>query len=454
MKGSMFCRTFIFIALCLQLGAGGRLYSQTEAIPGKKALKTLTDSLAAQLVRYYVDKEAALVMGAVIKKNQKAGRYEKAADVHELAGMLTADLRSIHNDEHLHVAYNPSMAQELSGNIEDVPGMVAEKLIKDKQRNFGFRKVEILDGNTGYIELSGFSRLNPYSKATATAAFRLLQNASAIIIDLRYGSGGSPDMMTFILSHFYDKEIPVSDIYIRSEKTTLRFHTTPDSTFSDLHKIPVYVLTSHKTFSAAEGFAYTLQRTGRGIVVGEKTRGGAHTVTYRPLSSGFVCDIPFGVASVPGTGDNWEKSGVTPDLPCESSTALMVAQENFFEKVLAGCRDSASIRRTSLQRELALARHKNFSTDTVLLRQYEGVYGVNSITLKNGILYYQKTGMARFPISFFGEDKLRPYGSDDFVLVFERDSSGFITRMHTHYSDGREEHSFRNPSLKPISPAK
>jgi hypothetical protein len=192
-------------------------------LPDNTIVRRVVDSLASQINRYYVNKDDAAQMSALIKKNLREGRYKNISDVHVFAGMLTGDLRSVRGDEHLHVEFNPPVAYELSGQVEDVPGMVAEKLRRDREQNFGFRKTEILYGNIGYLELSGFSRLNMYSRATADAALSMLSNARAIIIDLRYGVGGSPEMMTHILSHFYHDKVHVSDVYIRSEKATLSY---------------------------------------------------------------------------------------------------------------------------------------------------------------------------------------------------------------------------------------
>lgn len=410
-----------------------------SAYPSEKAVKVLTDSLASQLTKHYVDREAAIKMGAAIRKKFKGGHYKNIKDVHVLAGQLTADLLEVHHDEHLHVEYNPILAHELSGNIEDVPRMVAGKLQRDRWRNFGFRKVEILNGNIGYLELSGFSRLNQYSKATADAALRMLSNAGAIIIDLRYGVGGSPDMMTHILSHFYKERLHISDIYIRSEDTRLAYYTTPDSSYGRLTEIPLYVLTSYKTFSAAEGLAYALQSTGRAKVVGEITRGGAHTVTYRPLSSGFVVDVPFGRAESPLTGKNWEKVGITPDIITPAAEALETAQFLILDQALAASTDSAERRMLRWGRDLARSVHHPVQLDPETIQQLTGTYGPYCLSYSDGCLYYQKTGKARFPLIPMSASALRVKGSDQFVVELQRDTSGMVTRVITIYDDGRSE---------------
>ena len=443
-SASRVCTCWLWAAITVLFCHGASEAQTNAAYPSQKAIRALTDSLASQLVKYYVDREAAVRMGTAIRKKFREGHYSKITDVHVLAGELTSDLLAVHHDEHLHVEYNPALAYELSGDVEDVPGMVAGKLRRDRWHNFGFRKTEILPGNIGYLELSGFSRLNQYSKATADAALKLLSNAGAVIIDLRYGVGGSPDMMTHILSHFFTERIHVSNIHIRSENTKLSYFTTPDSSYGRLTEIPVYVLTSYKTFSAAEGLAYTLQTTGRAQIVGEKTRGGAHTVTYRPLSSGFVCDIPFGRAESPITGKNWEKVGVTPDVPAPAAEALETAQVLIFNKVIATCTDSAEMRMLRWGRDLALAVHHPVTLDTSEIRNITGTYGPYCISYAEGCLYYQKTGKAKFPLIPMSSTTLRVKGNEQFIIELKKDPSGAVARITTLYDDGRAEYAERS----------
>ena len=422
------------------------LYAQVEATVfplSTKATKTLVDSLTNQIIKYYVNKEAAIKMNSYIKKRHKEGHYNNIKDPHALAGALTSDILFINRDEHFHLEYNPQMTNELLGNIEDVPKMVAEKLRAEKEKNFGFKKVEVLNGNIGYIELSGFSRLNKFSKATADAALKLLSNSRAIIIDLRYGVGGSPDMVNHIISHFFKFPTHVVDIYIRSENATLPYWTVPDSAYGVLTEIPLYILTSYKTFSAAEGLTYELQALKRATIVGETTRGGAHTVTYRPLSSGFVCDIPFGRAISPITKRNWEKIGVTPDLKVPADRALEVAETKIFEEAFNKAKDSSEIKRLKWQLDLLQSINHPIQLDTATFNSFTGLFGAYAISYTNGVLYYQKTGKAKFPLIPMNTNMMRVKGNDTFTVEFFKDYIGKVNRFATRYDDGRVEYAER-----------
>jgi hypothetical protein len=409
-----------------------------------QATKTLVDSLANQINKYYVLKDAAGKMSAYIRKRWKEGAYNKIKDPHTLAGALTADILTVHRDEHFHVEYNPVLANELLGNIDDVPKMVAEKLRQEKEKNFGFKKVEILNGNIGYLELSGFSRLNKYSQATADAALRLLSNTNALIIDLRYGVGGSPDMVNYIMGYFFNTKTHVTDIYIRSENVTLPYWTTPDSTWAGLTDVPIYILTSYKTFSAAEGLTYALQCLKRATIVGEVTRGGAHTVTYRPLSSGFISDIPFGKAISPITKKNWERTGITPDIKVPADKALETAELRIFENAFAKTKDSSEIKYLKWQLDLLQSNNHPIYLDTTTLAKFAGVYGPYTVTFSNSTLFYQKTGKAKFPLLPMTSSIMRPRGNDTFTVEFFNDYFGKTNRIATHYEDGRVEYAERS----------
>src|SRR5207253_6787361 len=88
----------------------------------------------------------------------------------------------------------------------------------------------------------------------------------------------------------------------------------------------VYVLTSNRTFSAAEGFTYDIQTHKRGMVVGETTGGGANPGRGVPLGDQFSAFIPFGSAYSAITKTNWEGVGVKPDVTVSSDDALKAAQ--------------------------------------------------------------------------------------------------------------------------------
>jgi C-terminal processing protease CtpA/Prc len=68
------------------------------------------------------------------------------------------------------------------------------------------------------------------------------------------------------------------------------------------------------TASAAEGFAFGLQRAGRATIIGQKTAGAGIAGSFRSLKDGLVMFVPSKLIVAPGTTEGWEGVGVIPDV--------------------------------------------------------------------------------------------------------------------------------------------
>ena len=89
--------------------------------------------------------------------------------------------------------------------------------------------------------------------------------------------------------------------------------------------IPVIVLTSSRSFSAAESFAFGLVVTGRARVIGERTGGGGHFGEFVSLPAGLSLFLPVGRTYDPKTGEGWEADGLDPEIEVPYEQALPVA---------------------------------------------------------------------------------------------------------------------------------
>ena len=111
--------------------------------------------------------------------------------------------------------------------------------------------------------------------------------------------------------------------------------------------MPVFVLTSGETFSAAEGFTYLLQSLERASVVGERSAGGAHPSRVVSLGHGLAAGIPFARAVNPITGTNWEGTGVEPDVEVPAADAFDTAYGEALRKLIESATDDT--RRAELE---------------------------------------------------------------------------------------------------------
>jgi hypothetical protein len=172
--------------------------------------------------------------------------------------------------------------------------------------NFGIRQVERLDGNVGYLDVRRVAV--PANAGPAIgAAMELVAGTYALIIDLRHNGGGAPEGVVFWCSYLLDERpTHLNDIFHADTGETRQFWALPYVPGTRYPDRPVFVLTSGRTFSGGEDFAYTLQALGRATVVGETTGGGAHPTRGFPISAAVHIGIPFALGQ---PGDRHELAG-------------------------------------------------------------------------------------------------------------------------------------------------
>ena len=313
---------------CLFMCAGAA--AQQEKALDAPARGEVIDALVREMDAHYVFPEVAGRVAATLRQKQKDGGYDALATPDAFASALTADLRQSARDLHLRVksstaatAPEPAPQLQLQPTAEQEAAMAA--LIKAD--NYGIGGAHTLPGNVAYIELRGFARAK-HSEPALAAAMSTLAGAEALIVDLRRNGGGDPQAVAFVSSYLFDKRTHLNDLYWRTEDRTEQFwtsHSVPGKKFGQ--RKPVYVLTSARTFSGAEEFAYNLKALKRAVIVGEVTGGGAHPGRMRWLTPHFSAFIPNGRAINPVTKTNWEGSGVAPDVVLPAADALPAAHK-------------------------------------------------------------------------------------------------------------------------------
>jgi C-terminal processing protease CtpA/Prc len=294
-------------------------------------IKTINGLLADN----YVFPDTATKMSAHLQSQVEQGHYEKLNDGKDFAKQLTADLQSISHDKHLRVLLDREGRRSAKkGDQKSQKEFENKQLRRAQARNFGFEEVKILEGNVGYLRLTQFFDASVGGE-TAVAAMNFFANAEALIIDLRKNGGGSPSMIQLLTSYLYDSEpVHLNNFYWRPSDLHTQTWTLPHVPGVRRPDMPVYVLTSNRTFSAAEEFSYNLRNLERATLVGETTGGGAHPGGPQRINDDFVLWIPQGRAINPITKTNWEVVGVKPHIETKAADALKVAHEAAL-KVLA-----------------------------------------------------------------------------------------------------------------------
>lgn len=311
------------ILILLQIVSSIYLQAQ-DAGPklNQKQIGVLVDSVSKALNRWYIFPDKAALVEKTLKANYKKGVYNNANTSQELTMFLNTDIQATHKDKHLAVRYNPQMEKHLMTSTPDsIIKMEEEMMLQDdRARNFDFIKVEKLPGNIGYIRWDGFAGNLPEVTPIMDGAFRFVANTKALIIDMRYNGGGSPETVLAMENYFFDKKIPMTHI-IDFKKDTLKQYTDPNKTTFKL-KMPVYILTSKWTFSGAEDFTYGMKHSKRAIVVGDTSGGGAHPTDGFLVGQGFIANVPVARSYSEYTKTDWEGTGVYPDIAIKEGGAF------------------------------------------------------------------------------------------------------------------------------------
>ena len=289
------------------------------------ARSTVIDTLLKELNDTYVFPEVAKKMESDLRSRLAKNEYDSLTTGRAFAEKLTNDLQAISKDKHLRVRFSYEPLPTRQDRREPTEAEREQGRWFNKRVNYGFEKVERMNGNIGYIDLRGFND-HEAGAETVAAAMTLLQNTEAIIFDLRQNGGGNPSMIALISSYLFgDKPVHLNDLYWRKGDRTDQFWTKPEQAKIKFPNKDIYVLTSNYTFSGAEEFSYNLKNLKRATIIGETTGGGAHPGGMVRLSDDFGVFIPSGRAINPISKTNWEGTGVEPDIKVPKEQALKVA---------------------------------------------------------------------------------------------------------------------------------
>ena len=299
----------------------------------------------------YVFEDKGRAIAAALRGRLKSGAYDSAVTAKQFAAALTATIQEVNRDRHIEIIPPAPRANATASP----PPSRAERLgwtERLRRRNYDFVRVERLAGNVGYLRLDSFPPPE-LAAPTATAAMAFLENSDALIIDLRENGGGTGDMVRLLASYFFVEPTRLSRTFRRNRTPQVSY----DMTLTQLpgKRMPivdVFVLTSSKTISAAEAFAFALQKQERATIVGEISAGAGNAGDYVDIGHGFQAFVPDVHVGSPVDDTSWEGVGVKPDLPVAAANALATAHREAVRRLLAAATDERT--REALRKALDL----------------------------------------------------------------------------------------------------
>jgi hypothetical protein len=396
------------VILCLL--SCGPLFGQDtqDAVVDSAEKRSVVEALCENLEREYIFPDITERFVQTLKENLQSGKYDGIEKPQDFARAITEDMASVHRDRHLKIWFNPKWVNDERNRKELDQEAIELRQWRNRTFNYGFREIEILPGNIGYLKFDSFS-YDADAYVVAIGAMQFLANTDALIIDLRSNGGGSPEMVQFLCSYFLDNPRKHLNSFTYREKERLtQYWTYSYLPGKRLTEVDLYVLTSGDTFSAAEEFAYNFKSMERAVIIGETTGGGGHDNKFVILTDRFMMSLPFARAVNPITNTNWEEVGVEPDFMVSRDeamkTALAMAGKKLSEK------ENPPHIKTYHEwyRDIYETDLDPVTLDEETLRSYVGTYGPRTITLENGSLFYQREERPKM--------KMVPIAENDFMF--------------------------------------
>jgi retinol-binding protein 3 len=275
------------------------------------------EAIAARIERQYLFPEIGKKLATTLRNTN----FEISSEL-ELAEKITAMLIQESGDKHFFLRYTPD---ELAGQADHAAVMQA-KGEHARLRNFGYRILEVLEGNIGYWHLMELAP--PFAVSDLfKSALVYFANVHALILDKRGGRGGTPEMVQLLASQFLEPDKALSGI--ESPEAGYQQARTLDNAQNFL-TIPLYILIDGETFSGCEALVYDLQAHKRATIFGKRSKGGAHLSDFIPFEEKWLLRLPIARALNPITNGNWEGHGILPDIETDTpkEDAWRLALEN------------------------------------------------------------------------------------------------------------------------------
>jgi hypothetical protein len=416
------------------------LFAQHDNLLTTTQQKEIIDELCETVRNIYPFPEIAEQTVAGIQAYYEQGKYSEYTERSEFANHLSIDLEDLSNDTHFYLSYNPAIAAEMKKQMAhevQEESLTAYEARIEKWNNYGFRELKILDGVIGYLDLRLFFATY-YSGDVAVAAMNFFTNCNAVIIDLRYNGGGWDDMVNLLLSYFAEAH---DEVIFNVDQYTIDSTYYAGKTISyvpgkRLTGMPVYVLISRSTASAAEAFASRIKYiNSQAVLVGETSAGAENPISRIIIGDAFILNIPSWRTVYQKYDTDWEIVGVKPDIEVASEEALVTAHIDALRKLS----DTATEKDVKDKYQWALdgvrAVYEPVSLPEDIVQAYAGNYGTRDIYVEDGVLYYQYKESTKRRMLPIREDYFVVENYDFFRVRFII-HKGKITSLEEIFTDG------------------
>jgi hypothetical protein len=327
------------------------LFSQETTLSEVYKKETIK-KLSVLMQDFYIYPDVAKITSEHLSKLLDAGHFDTCNDNEKFATVLTEVVQSVNKDKHMRIMSNkPFVAQ--TNKVEAKAAHRMGQINNYRNYNHGFKELKLLEGNVAYLDVRMFAPMER-AKEIADAYMKLMSLSDAVIIDLRQNTGGSPAMVQYLCSYFFDKKIHLNSLFYREGDRTEEYWTLEEVGGKKLVDIPLFIMISEETFSGAEEFSYNMQTQKRAVLIGQTSAGAANPGGTRGINEHLSVFIPTGRAINPITQTSWEGIGVQPEIQTKK-------EESFGQALVLAQNAAETFRENKLQKYIQLQKELNES---------------------------------------------------------------------------------------------
>lgn len=413
-----------------------------ETKVGALEKKELINKVVTLLKDHYVFADKAGVIEKELNNKLTTNQYDKFETLDAFGDQLNLDLSTISSDKHLEINFSPKIVRQLrnesNGGANQAPDEEFARLLKSE--NFRMRKVEILHGNIGYFKIDNFVELK-YCKETLTGAMNFISNSSAIVLDLSDCGGGPSETMDFIISYFLPESTKIGELRFRKDNEVKEYYTVKDPSIKKLTDVPLYILVSNNTASAAEGLSACLQEYKRATVIGGQTKGLGNPGELFVINDVLYMFVTTAVSGTAVTGRNFDGKGVTPDINVPATSSAFNLNKAMTE-VCQSLGKKAKDKKLKNAAKWLLFEYESLVNpeiaDAAFLQSILGNYeGERKIVSDNGSIYFDN-GTIKRKLTYMGKGVFSVEGRKDYRIFFPTDSKK-ADRMKVLWFDDTED---------------
>lgn len=294
-------------------------------VSNSRNIDFMVNELKSQIGNKYFDKAKGIVL--ISKLDEMLVKHLlDTSSLENAAAAITEMLRKETNDKHFNLVVldKKQQAQQAKSQAQHVGG--------------GISGIKVLEKNIGYLKWDACID-GDYSLQKIKNALTFLENCSALIIDISDNPGGGGQSGAYFNSLLYSSTA-YQKLLIKRCTGDSAWHQSEvvydNSEYKKYHKVPIYVLVSNQTASAAEYFALTVKETKRGKILGQTSAGAGNPGFWNIFSlseseTSFYMFIPSCQITTK-KGFSIEGIGVTPDIELKSSDRIKETVEYILSK--------------------------------------------------------------------------------------------------------------------------